>query len=125
MPTKKPRGKQTKKLETKKSKIKKDKYPYVVISTSKRADKKYVAVFSDKDGKGHLTIHFGAKGMSDFTKHKDEKRKTKYLARHNPSATDEDWNNPYTAGSLSRWILWNKTSFNESVKDYKKRFGLK
>ena len=102
MPTKKPRGKQTKKLETKKSKIKKDKYPYVVISTSKRADKKYVAVFSDKDGKGHLTIHFGAKGMSDFTKH-----------------------NPYTAGSLSRWILWNKTSFNESVKDYKKRFGLK
>jgi len=28
------------------------------------------------------TIHFGASGYSDFTKHKDKKRKDAYDARH-------------------------------------------
>lgn len=99
------------------------KFDKVVIVKSDR-DKKFKAVFTNKEGK-KKTIHFGAKGMSDYTIHKDEKRKARYLARHNPKVTKENWSVPDTPASLSRWILWNKKSYNESLKDYKKRFKLK
>jgi hypothetical protein len=59
--------------------------------------------------------------MSDFTKHKDEERKQRYLDRHK---ANENWNKPDTAGALSRWILWNKPTLRESIQDYKERFGL-
>ena len=108
---------------TKKGKVKYDK---VIITKSDR-DKKFKAVFTGKVGdvEKKKTIHFGAKGMSDFTIHKDEKRKARYLARHNPKVTKENWSVPDTPASLSRWILWNKKSYNESLKDYKSRFKLK
>jgi hypothetical protein len=60
--------------------------------------------------------------MSDFTKHKDTRRRGLYLKRH--SGMGEHWNKPDTPGALSRWILWNKPSFRASVKDFKKRFKL-
>jgi len=100
-------------------KINKQKYVKVVISKSNR-DKKFKAVFTTKEGKTK-TLHFGAKGMSDYTKHKDDKRKELYLKRHRPR---ENWKKPDTPGSLSRWLLWNKTSSEESLKDFKKRFKL-
>ena len=89
----------------------------VVIKPSNKKGKKLMAIFDDKK-----TIHFGASGMSDFTKHKDPKRKERYLKRHK---ANENWNNPKTAGALSRWILWNKPSLQASIKDYKTRFKLK
>ena len=102
------------------------KYDEVRISKSDR-DKKLKAVFY-LNGDKKKTLHFGAKGMKDFTLHspnvRDEKKKN-YLARHSPKKTKERWDLPATAGALSRWILWNKTSYNESLKDYKKRFKLK
>jgi hypothetical protein len=58
--------------------------------------------------------------MSDFTIHKDPERKKRYLARH---SKNEDWTNPVSAGSLSRWVTWNKTSLRASIADYKRRFG--
>lgn len=58
--------------------------------------------------------------MSDFTKHKDVTRRQRYLTRHR--GMNEDWNDPTTAGALSRWILWNKPTFNASLADYKRRF---
>ena len=67
-------------------------------------------------------IHFGAAGMSDFTKHRDPKRKERYLKRHQAR---EDWNNPLTAGALSRWILWNKETLKASIEDFENRFKLK
>ena len=72
----------------------------VVIKKSNKSGKKLMATF---DGK--KTIHFGAEGMSDFTKNKDPKRKERYLKRHKKR---ENWADPQTAGALSRWILWNK-----------------
>ena len=91
----------------------------VKISKSTKKGKKYMALFTDKKIK--KTIHFGADGFSDFTIHRDNQRKERYLKRHRKR---ENWNNPMTAGSLSRYILWNKTSLKESIKDYKKRFSL-
>ena len=98
---------------------------YSVVITKSDRDKKYKAVFSTKDKKKTKTLHFGAKGMSDYTIHKDEKRKDRYLARHNPKYTKEKWNIPDTPASLSRWILWNKPTFDASLTEYKSRFKLK
>jgi len=90
------------------------------IRKSKKPAKKYDAVF-ETDGR-EKTISFGAAGMSDFTKHKDETRKQRYIKRH--SGMGENWEKPDTAGALSRWILWNKPGFRASVADYKQRFNL-
>jgi len=93
------------------------------IEESPNKEKKLVAYFYDKDGKKFRTVHFGARGMSDFTQHKDPKRKKNYLARH--GGMGENWKDPMTAGALSRWILWGKPSLRESFNDFKKRFKLK
>ena len=98
------------------------KFDSVVITKSDR-DKKFKAVFRNKEGK-KKTLHFGAKGMSDFTKNKDPKRKERYLKRHSAKELKENWKVPDTPASLSRWILWNKPSLESSIKDYKKKFGL-
>ncbi len=92
----------------------------VSIKKSNKKGKKFMAVF-EKGKKKTKTIHFGAEGMSDFTIHKDPKRKQRYLKRHAPR---ENWNNPQTAGALSRWILWNKPTLKASIEDYKNRFDL-
>jgi hypothetical protein len=89
----------------------------IAIKKSTRKDKKYMAIFGP-DGK---KVHFGAKGYEDYTIHHDDKRKKSYLSRHKAR---ENWNDPTTAGSLSRYVLWNKKSFRASVADYKKRFKL-
>jgi hypothetical protein len=89
------------------------------IRPSHRAEKKYDAVF-EKDGREKV-VSFGAAGMSNYTKHKNATRKQRYIRRH--TGKGERWEKPDTPGALSRWILWNKPSFRESVADYKRRFG--
>lgn len=91
----------------------------VKIMRSPNKDKKYRAVFS-RNGK-IKNVDFGAAGMSDFTKHKDPERKQRYINRH---SARENFNDPTSRGALSRWVLWNKPSFSESVKDYKRKFKL-
>ena len=92
----------------------------VVIKRSTNPKKKYMAVFTDEKGKRVKTTHFGAAGMSDYTKHKDPARKQRYMNRHKAT---EHWQKPMTAGSLSRYILWNKPTLRASISDYKKRFN--
>jgi hypothetical protein len=86
----------------------------IVIKPSHLQNKKYDAVIDDKK-----TIPFGQRGASDMTQHKDEARKNRYILRHQKN---EDWNNIYTAGFWSRWILWNKPSISESIRDTNNRF---
>ena len=82
--------------------------------------KKLAAVFFDDDGDYVRQTQFGAAGYEDFTIHKDEEKKQRYLNRHK---NNENWKNPFSAGALSRWILWNKKSLAASIRDYKERFG--
>ena len=89
------------------------------IKRSPKKDKKYMATFS-RDGR-IKKVHFGARGMSDYTKHKDSARKTRYINRHRKR---ENWTDPTSPGALSRYILWGKPSFRESVAAYKRRFHL-
>jgi len=91
------------------------------VKKSHKKEKKFDAVFEYPDGHTK-TIPFGARGMSDFTKHKDVTRKARYLKRH--SGMGEHWNKPDTAGALSKWILWNKPTFKASLADFKTRFNL-
>jgi hypothetical protein len=91
----------------------------IKITKSNKPEKKLMAIFEDCNTQRQKTVHFGAKGMSDFTHHHDEERKKRYLIRHRKN---ENWSDPTSAGSLSRWILWNKTSLRASIADYKKRF---
>ena len=94
----------------------------VIIKPSTMKTKKFTAIFYDDKKKKIKTTHFGAKGSSDFTKHGDEKRKQRYLDRHKAR---ENWEDFKSAGSLSRFILWNKKSLKSSIADYKKRFNMK
>ena len=88
----------------------------VVIQKSRRKDKKLDAVI---DGK--KTISFGAAGMSDFTLHKDDDRKQRYIARHQKN---ENWRDPKTAGFHSKAVLWNKPTLQASVYDLNKRYKI-
>jgi hypothetical protein len=92
----------------------------VSIKPSIIRGKKYTAVFDMGDGRTKTT-HFGSLPYSDFTKHHSEERKNLYLQRHK---ANEDWNDPTTAGSLSRWVLWNKPTLSASISDFKNRFNL-
>ena len=86
----------------------------IVISKSNRKDKKLKAVIDNKK-----TIHFGASGYSDYTKHKDDNRKDACIRRHKKN---ENWTDFKTAGFYAKHILWNKPSILESVKDTNKQF---
>ena len=88
----------------------------IKLKKSSRKDKKYMAIF--EDGK---KVHFGAKGYSDFTKHKDPERKERYIARHR---INEDWEDIKTPGTWSRWILWNKPTLVDSIRDMEDKFGV-
>ncbi len=86
----------------------------IIIKPSHLSDKKFDAIID-----GRKTIPFGQKNASDFTQHKNEERKMRYISRHQKN---EDWNNPLTAGFYSRWITWNKPTLTESIKDTNNRF---
>lgn len=93
----------------------------IELFESPNKNKKYRAIFYKNKTPFKFT-DFGAKNMSDFTINKDEERKNRYLKRHQKN---ENWNDPYSAGSLSRYILWNKPTLKASFNDYKKKFGFK
>jgi hypothetical protein len=93
---------------------------FKTLRRSRNPEKKWDAIF-EKEGKEKV-VSFGAKGYSDFTKHKDVTRKARYIKRH--SGMGEHWNKPDTPGALSRWILWNKPTLKGSLRDFRKRFSL-
>lgn len=95
----------------------------VIIKKSTNSKKKYMAIFYDgKEHKNKIkTTHFGASGMSDYTKHNDPERKARYMKRHQKR---ENWNDYMSAGSLSRYILWGETTLKKSIDVYKKKFKL-
>lgn len=100
------------------------------ITKSSNQSKKWDAIFMI-DGK-EKKVSFGASGYRDNTLINDKNSKfylpkildrnvvkSSYIRRHEKK---ENWNNPLTAGALSRWILWNRKSLSASIRDFKKRF---
>lgn len=95
------------------------------------------------------TVDFGARGYSDYTKHKTPSRMRSYVLRHggqipgriiaerDPSkiqnmmlninqSDKEEWKRSGIngAGFWSRWYLWSFPSFREVEKFMSKKFGL-
>jgi len=89
------------------------------ITKSKRKNKKYDVLDSDKKN----ITSFGDSRYQDYTIHKDSDRKTNYLSRHK---TNENWGvtGIKSAGFYSRWILWNKTNLDNSIRDVNQRFNI-
>ena len=67
------------------------------------------------------TIKFGATGYSDFTIHKDEAKKQRYINRHK---NNENWSKSGidTAEFWSRWLLWNLPTIKASYEDIRRKF---
>jgi len=91
----------------------------ISITPSTKADKKYMAIF-DNDGR-RKTVHFGQKNADDFTLTKNLDQKNRYQTRHRKDLETKD---PTRAGYLAWYILWNKPTLTESIRDYRQRFNL-
>ena len=72
----------------------------IPIYISNKKGKKYMV--QNPDGKW---IHFGQLGFQDYTKHQDEERRKRYLAR--ATKIKGNWkNDKYSPNSLSISLLW-------------------
>ena len=100
----------------------------LILKKSKRTNKKYVV----KDGT--RTVHFGDDRYRDFTLMNDrnskyyeanpnerQRIKENYRRRHK----GDNLENPFSAGALSYYLLWNKPSLKQSIKDYENKFNIK
>jgi hypothetical protein len=99
-------------------------YKFLKLKKSTDGKHKYEAIFLNTENNREKTVKFGAikkngEPYEDFTTHGDEKRKERYIKRHDKR---EDFENPITAASLSRYISWNLPTIEDSLKDYLKRF---
>ncbi len=98
---------------------------YLKIKPSGKKDKRLKAIFFYYNERGYKIMknkHFGLKGGSTYIDHNDELKKKNYIKRHK---VNEDWTNPFKAGTLSRYILWNKKTLKDSINDFKNRFNFK
>lgn len=86
----------------------------VEIKRSRLPTKKFDAIL---DGK--KVVSFGQKGASDYTMHKDEQRKDRYIQRHR---ANEDWTDPTSAGFYSRWVTWEKPTLRSAAANINKKF---
>lgn len=88
------------------------------IQASTKKGKRFMVTF--ENGK---TIHFGQAGGKTYIDHGDKAKREAYLKRHEAR---ENWNDPYTAGSLSRFLLWGDSKDLETNHiSFMKRFKVK
>ena len=91
----------------------------IIIKKSTNKNKKFMIIITSDNRK--KTLYIGSQGMSDYTIHKNDERKQRYIQRHKKR---ENWNDIYSRGFYSRWILWNKKTIKSSIADTNKRFNL-
>lgn len=98
-----------------------------LVESPKKENKLRLMIYDNE--LNHLkNIDFGATGYKDYiyyfhytSRENALKKKENYIKRH---TVNEDWTKPFSKGTLSRYILWNKHSLKESWRDYLKRFNL-
>jgi hypothetical protein len=78
-------------------------------------NKRFIALFSN--GK---TTKFGQTNSTNGTyiDHNDKKSKKNYIKRHLKDLRTNDYTRP---GYLSMFLLWNKETLKDSIKDFNKR----
>jgi hypothetical protein len=93
-----------------------------IVKSQKRL-KKYDAIFEMPNGRTKV-VSFGAyhedgTPYEDYTMHHDNERRLRYIQRH---SRREPFTDPTKPGTLSRYILWEKTSLRAAIAAYKRRF---
>ena len=69
---------------------------------SQTAGKKYDIYLPNPHTGRTKKVAFGAKGYSDYTKHRDRARREQYRSRHRNDRIDD----PFSAGFWSWYVLW-------------------
>lgn len=83
--------------------------------------KEFKAVFRLSNGKSK-TVRFGTSSNYVLNKDKTKADRDAYIKRH---SVRERFDEPTTAGSLSRYILWGDSrSFAANTRAFKRRFNL-
>lgn len=83
---------------------------------------KFKVIILDSQASNKITtIKFGDNRYEDFTQHKNEERKRKYIMRH---YKNEDWDDIYTKGFWSKNLLWNKPTIEQSIDNIEKKYGI-
>ena len=95
---------------------------YIQLLKSKLENKRYTAIFFNKERKKIKTVHFGLKGGQTFIDHKDDDIKQAWIARHSVTG---DWTKPDNPSSLAYHLLWTKPTISASYYDFLKKFNLK
>ena len=92
------------------------------LEKSKNPLKKYDAVFDDGRRISFGGVRRDGTPYDDYTLGASDQKREAYLKRHSAM---EDFENPYTAGSLAAWILWGSTrSVQKNLDAYRKHFHL-
>lgn len=88
------------------------------IQASTKKGKRYMVTFENAK-----TIHFGQENGKTYIDEGDKAKRLAYLKRHEAR---ENWSDPYTAGALSRWLLWGDSKDLETNHiSFMKRFKVK
>jgi len=92
------------------------------VVPSANREKKYDAVFE-----GGKVVSFGGRRETgvpydDYLNSGSRMKREAYIARHR---VNEDWTDPYSAGTLSRYLLWGDSrKLSENLAAYRKRFSV-
>ena len=88
------------------------------LKKSNRKGKRFV-IEMPKFGHSH---HFGSDVGQTFIDHKDEKKKSNWIARHK---VNKNWNDKHSAIYHSRKLLWSEDTLTKSIKKYEKEHNIK
>jgi len=67
-------------------------------------------------------VHFGLDGAKTYIDEGNKTKRDAYLARHKKR---ENWNDPFSAGALSRWLLWgDSTSLDTNHNTFMAKFPI-
>lgn len=101
----------------------------IKVEESKNKNKRFKALFKEKESGKIKEVNFGAKGGSTFIDHKDENKRKAYIKRHSENPLQKPFLNKkkYSdkPANLAMDILWGKsTNINENIKNYKKKYNV-
>jgi len=96
------------------------------LKNSTAKGKKYMVV-GEYNGKS-VKVHFGSSTSSTFIDHNDLTKKKNYLARHNAIKLKDGTravDKILSPSFLSKWVLWNKKTLSEALKEIEDKFDIK
>lgn len=84
--------------------------------------KRFKVCYKTKVNRKPKCVKFGDRRYENYTTHKDEGRKERYIKRHKGR---ENWRDISSAGFWAKHVLWNKKTVGASIKDLEKKFNIK